>query len=111
MKLKTLIASLLLCTAITLAVPSSALADKWVDDMADRVFEKYKDRDDRDKSEREKSFSLDQAVNKIRRSKGGKIIGAKTRKEDGRPMHFIKVHSDDGRVRTYRVDGRTGQIK
>ncbi len=57
-----------------------------------------------------KSYSLDQAVAKVRRQYGGKIIRAETRKSNGRPVHHIKVLSDNGRVRTVRVDGVTGRI-
>ena len=57
-----------------------------------------------------KSYSLDQAVARVRREFGGKIIRAETRRSNGRPVHHIKVLSDNGRVRTVRVDGVTGRI-
>ena len=43
-------------------------------------------------------------------SPSGKVIRAETRKVDGRPVHYIKVLGSNGRVRTMRVDGRTGRM-
>ena len=50
--------------------------------------------------------SLDQAVAKVRRTFGGRILKAETRGN----VHYIKVVMDNGRVRTVRVDGNTGRI-
>ncbi len=55
--------------------------------------------------------SLDQAVSKVRSQYGGKVIRAETRNVDGRSMHYVKILSAEGRVRTVRVDGRTGRIQ
>ncbi len=56
------------------------------------------------------SFTLDQAVDKVRARYGGKVIKASTRRQKDRPVHIIKILGDDGRVRTVRVDGINGRI-
>ena len=50
--------------------------------------------------------SLDQAIAEIRRRTGGKIVGAETKVQGGREVHHIKVLTKDGRVKTYRVNGK-----
>ncbi|MBT8136618.1 MAG: PepSY domain-containing protein [Gammaproteobacteria bacterium] len=57
----------------------------------------------------ERFISLDQAVARVRRQIDGDVISAKTRYVDDRPVHYIKVY-DRGRVRTFRVDARSGRI-
>ena len=54
-------------------------------------------------------ISLDQAVARVRSRVDGEVISAKTRYNNGRPVHYIKVY-DRGRVRTFRVDARSGRI-
>ena len=55
-------------------------------------------------------ISLDEAVARVRRQVDGEVISAKTRKENGRMIHLIKVY-DRGRVRTFRVDAGSGRIR
>ncbi len=55
-------------------------------------------------------FTLDQAVDKVRAMYGGRIIKARTLRQDGRIVHILKILFDDGRVQTVRVDGISGQI-
>ena len=55
-------------------------------------------------------FSLDQAVAKVRRLYGGTVIKAETKNQGGRPVHRIKILTEDGKVRTVRVDGNDGRI-
>lgn len=100
-----------LCAALLAGACGQAHAGKWNDELADRVFENYKRRADDDNGDREQRYSLDQAVNKVRRQYGGKVIKAETRERDGNPVHYIKLLSGDGKVRTVRVDGRTGRIQ
>ena len=52
-------------------------------------------------------MSLDEAVAKVRRRYGGQVIRAETRGN----MHYVKLLSKEGRVRTVRVDARTGRIQ
>lgn len=56
------------------------------------------------------SFTLDQAVDKVRARYGGRIIKASTRRQKDRLVHIIKILGDDGRVHTVRVDGIDGRI-
>ncbi len=54
--------------------------------------------------------SLDEAVEIVRKRYGGRVINASTRKDDGRKVHVIKILSDEGRVRTVRVDAQSGNL-
>lgn len=44
-------------------------------------------------------MSLDQAVAKVRRETGGRILSAETVSEDGKKVHRIKVLTRDNKVR------------
>ena len=50
--------------------------------------------------------SLAEAVEQVRRQYGGRIISAETQVSGGREVHVIKVLTDDGKVKTVRVQGR-----
>ena len=70
--------------------------------------------DSQDKSERSKErieirVSLDQAVSMVKRSSGGRVIKANTSYSNGRPVHSIRVLSENNRVRTYRIDAVSGR--
>ncbi len=56
------------------------------------------------------STTLDQAVAKVRKESGGRIMSAEKTQENGVPVIRIKVLLGDGRVRTYRVDPRSGEF-
>ncbi len=56
-------------------------------------------------------MSLDAAVAMVRERFGGKVISATTTSRGGKKVHVIKVLSDEGRVRTVRVDAQTGRIQ
>ena len=77
-----------------LAVPAHAQADSGVIRVAAQ----------------DRFISLDEAVARVRRQVDGEVISAKTRKENGRMVHLIKVY-DRGRVRTFRVDAGSGRIR
>ena len=49
--------------------------------------------------------SLSDAVDSIRRKTGGRIVSAETRRKNGREVHHIKVLTDDGKVKTHKVQG------
>ena len=51
-------------------------------------------------------MSLSQAIESIRRRTGGKVVSAETRVQGGREVHYIKVLTRDGRVKTHEVNGR-----
>ncbi len=52
-------------------------------------------------------MTLNQAVEQVKRQYGGRIVSAETRMEGNREMHHIKVLTEDGKVKTVKVPGRT----
>lgn len=56
------------------------------------------------------AISLDDAIAIVRDKSGGKVLRAETTHKGDRVVHEIRVLTDDGHVRTYRVDGRTGKV-
>jgi uncharacterized membrane protein YkoI len=52
-------------------------------------------------------MSLSDAVEQVRRQTDGRIISAETRTSNGREVHYIKVLTKDGKVKTHKVQGRT----
>ena len=53
--------------------------------------------------------TLSQAVEQVRRQYRGRIVSAETQVRGNREVHVIKVLTDDGKVKTVRVTGRTLQ--
>jgi hypothetical protein len=51
--------------------------------------------------------SLGEAVEQVRRQYNGRIVSAETRMSGNREMHVIKVLTDDGKVKTVRIPGRS----
>ena len=51
-------------------------------------------------------MSLSQAIESVRRRTNGKVVSAETRVEGGREVHYIKVLTKDGKVKTHKVNGR-----
>jgi uncharacterized membrane protein YkoI len=49
--------------------------------------------------------SLNEAVEQVRRQYNGRIVSAKTVVNGNREVHEIKVLTDDGKVKTVRVQG------
>ncbi len=47
--------------------------------------------------------SLSEAVARVKREYGGRILEAETREQSGRRVHVIKVLTREGRVRTVRI--------
>lgn len=52
-------------------------------------------------------LTLDQAVEQVRRQYKGRIVSAETRRSGNREVHHIKVLTDDGKVKTVKVQGRS----
>ena len=50
--------------------------------------------------------SLSEAVEQVRRQTGGRILSAETRVEGNREIHYIKVLTKDGKVKTHKIQGR-----
>ena len=51
-------------------------------------------------------MSLSDAVEQVRRQTDGRIISAETRTSNGREVHYIKVLTKDGKVKTHKIQGR-----
>jgi len=50
--------------------------------------------------------SLSEAVEQVRRQTNGRILSAETKVKGNREVHHIKVLTDDGKVKTVKVQGR-----
>lgn len=50
--------------------------------------------------------SLNEAVQQVRRQCKGRIVDAKTRVRGDREVHQIKCLTEDGKVRTFNVNGK-----
>ena len=51
-------------------------------------------------------MSLSQAIESVRQRTNGKVVSAETRVQGGREVHYIKVLTKDGKVKTHKVNGR-----
>jgi uncharacterized membrane protein YkoI len=51
-------------------------------------------------------MSLSEAIESVRNRTGGRIVSAETKIQGGREVHYIKVLTKDGKVRTHKVNGR-----
>ncbi len=60
--------------------------------------------------ERHERVSLDEAVRRVRERTGGRIVRAETRSTGGRLIHYVRILTPGGRVRTLRVDAETGEL-
>ena len=56
-----------------------------------------------------RGHSLGQTVNRFKHGDQGRVLSADTVHKRGRTYHEIKVLTDKGRVRRYRVDPVTGE--
>jgi uncharacterized membrane protein YkoI len=50
-------------------------------------------------------MTLAQAIESVRRRTDGRVVSAETRVEGGREVHYIKVLTKDGKVKTHKVSG------
>lgn len=50
-------------------------------------------------------MTLAQAIESVRKRTNGRVVNAETRIEGGREVHYIKVLTEDGKVKTHRVNG------
>lgn len=50
--------------------------------------------------------SLSEAVEQVRRQTNGRVLSAETKIKGDREVHYIKVLTDDGKVKTHTVQGR-----
>lgn len=52
-------------------------------------------------------MSLAEAVEQVRRQYNGRIVSAETKRSGNREVHHIKVLTEDGKVKTVQIPGRT----
>ena len=53
--------------------------------------------------------SMHEAIAQARQRNKGKVLSAETIRIDGRNVHYIKILTNDGRVKRSRFDARTGK--
>lgn len=51
-------------------------------------------------------MTLAQAIESVRRRTNGRVVSAETRVQGGREVHYIKVLTKDGKVKTHTVNGQ-----
>lgn len=51
--------------------------------------------------------TLSEAVERVRREYNGRIVSAETKVSGNREVHVIKVLTEDGKVKTVRIPGRS----
>ncbi|MCR4347679.1 MAG: PepSY domain-containing protein [Sulfuricaulis sp.] len=89
----------LLAGLITLA--STGMVEARRDDRPDRS--------SRQETSRRDGISLDEAVARVRRESGGRVLSAEARDRRGDTTYRIKVLLPNGAVRVYNVDARSGR--
>jgi uncharacterized membrane protein YkoI len=50
-------------------------------------------------------MSLSKAIESVRSRTGGRVVSAETKVSNGSEVHYIKVLTKDGKVKTHRVNG------
>jgi len=69
------------------------------------------ERSSRREATRQDGLSLDEAVARVRRDTGGRVLSAEARENRGRTTYRIKVLLRDGAVRVVNVDAQSGEIR
>lgn len=77
------------------------------DPVADRPSHPPREHDSRFFVAQQDGLTLSEAVEKVRRQYKGRIVSAETRRNGNREVHIIKVLTEDGKVKTVRVPGRS----
>lgn len=55
-------------------------------------------------------YSLNDAVNEVSGRERGQVLRAETRRQESREEHQVRILTDDGRVRQFRIDASTGAV-
>lgn len=82
--------------------------DKREDRREDRRDDRA-DRSSRQETSRRDGISLDEAVARVRRDTGGRVLSAEARERRGDTTYRIKVLLPNGAVRVYNVDAHSGR--
>jgi len=72
---------------------------------------RHDERSSRNEAARRDGLSLDEAVARVRRDTGGRVLSAEARENRGRTSYRIKVLLRDGSVRVVNVDAQSGEIR
>lgn len=56
------------------------------------------------------NLSLNDAVTQVRDREDGRVLRAETRREESREEHQVRILTNEGRVRQYRIDASTGAV-
>ncbi|MCW8890002.1 MAG: hypothetical protein OQL20_05020 [Sedimenticola sp.] len=56
-----------------------------------------------------RSVDLDSTVERIRKETGGRVLHAETWDNDGSQEHRVRIITDKGKVRRYRIDPGSGR--
>ncbi|MDF1528050.1 MAG: hypothetical protein P1R74_02880 [Sedimenticola sp.] len=56
-----------------------------------------------------RGVDLDSTVERIRRETGGRVLHAETMENDGHQEHRVRIITDHGKVRRYRIDAGSGR--
>lgn len=59
---------------------------------------------------RRQDTSLDDAISRVRKHSDGRVLSAETVRNNDREEHRVRVITNDGRVRRYRLDAESGKI-
>jgi len=97
MLMKKLLATTLLCMILA----GTAFADpRWM--HAEN--QSFIPRHERSDKQRSTSIDLEDAIARVRRDTGGRVLSASTVRNNGRSVHRIKVLTNDQRVRIINVN-------
>lgn len=69
------------------------------------------ERSTRREASRQNGLSLDEAVTRVRRDTGGRVLAAEAREQRGRATYRIKVLLPNGSVRVVDVDAQSGESR
>ena len=72
---------------------------------------RHDERSSRREAARRDGISLDEAVARVRRDTGGRVLSAEARENRGRTTYRIKVLLRDGSVRVVNVDAQSGESR
>ncbi len=56
------------------------------------------------------ALSKDAAAEIIREKQNGRILEIKSKDENGKTVHVIKILTHDDRIKKYRIDAETGKV-
>ncbi len=100
------LAKLTICAALVLG-PLSANALLLDDPAASAAGDVVEVRETGDQvSQGNGGKTLSEAIDEVRRKTGGRILSAETKMKGNREVHHIKVLTDDGKVKTHKVQGK-----